>query len=61
MFAALRALHRTSDLLIYRDAEHSIVRGSRFRFIDFHQHTMEWWERYLRGDGAAKPKAAESQ
>ena len=61
MFAALRALHRTSDLLIYRDAEHSIVRGSRFRFIDFHQHTMEWWERYLRGDGSAKPKAAESQ
>jgi dipeptidyl aminopeptidase/acylaminoacyl peptidase len=60
MFAALRALHRTSDLLIYRDAEHSIVRGSRFRFLDFHQHTMEWWDRYLRGDASAKPKA-ESQ
>jgi dipeptidyl aminopeptidase/acylaminoacyl peptidase len=57
MFAALRALHRTSDLLIYRDGEHSIVRGSRFRFIDFHQHTMEWWDRYLRGDELAKPKA----
>ena len=58
MFAALRALHRTSDLLIYRDAEHSIVRGSRFRFIDFHQHTMEWWDRYLHGDGAGKPQEA---
>ena len=57
MFAALRALHRTSDLLIYRDAEHSIVRGSRFRFLDFHQRTMEWWDRYLHADESAKPKA----
>lgn len=47
-FSALRALHRTADLLIYRDGDHSIVRGSRFRFIDFHQHTMEWWEKYMR-------------
>jgi len=48
MFSALRALHRTADMLIYRDGEHSIVRGSRFRFIDFHEHTMEWWEKYLK-------------
>ncbi len=54
MFSALRALHRTADLLIYRDAEHSIVRGSRFRFLDFHAHTMEWWERYLIGNLPAK-------
>lgn len=49
MFSALRALHRTADFLIYRDAEHSIVRGSRFRFLDFHGHTMDWWDRFLRG------------
>jgi len=47
-FSALRALHRTADLLIYRDGDHSIVRGSRFRFVDFHDRTMEWWERYMR-------------
>jgi len=47
-FSALRALHRTTDLLIYRDGDHSIVRGSRFRFVDFHERTMEWWERYMR-------------
>ncbi len=47
-FAALRALHRTADLLIYRDGDHSIVRGSRFRFVDFHERTMGWWERYMR-------------
>jgi dipeptidyl aminopeptidase/acylaminoacyl peptidase len=48
MFSALRALHRTADMLIYRDGEHSIVRGSRFRYIDFHEHTMDWWEKYLK-------------
>jgi dipeptidyl aminopeptidase/acylaminoacyl peptidase len=52
MFSALRALHRTADFLIYRDAEHSIVRGSRFRFLDFHQHAMDWWDRYLRDGGS---------
>jgi dipeptidyl aminopeptidase/acylaminoacyl peptidase len=57
MFAALRALHRTADLLIYRDAEHSVVRGSRFRFIDLHERTLDWWERYLRGNGSTKAKA----
>lgn len=46
-FAALRALHKNADLLIYRDGDHSIVRGSRFRFVDFHEHAMEWWQRYL--------------
>jgi len=59
MFSALRALHRTADFLIYRDAEHSIVRGSRFRFIDLHERTLDWWKRYLRGSstGNEKPSA----
>jgi len=57
MFSALRALHRTADLLIYRDGEHSIVRGSRFRFLDFHAHTMEWWDRYLIRDIPAKDES----
>jgi dipeptidyl aminopeptidase/acylaminoacyl peptidase len=57
MFSALRAL-RPADLLIYRDADHSIVRGSLFRFIDIHQRTMEWWERYLRTTPEEKTKAA---
>jgi dipeptidyl aminopeptidase/acylaminoacyl peptidase len=56
MFSALRALHRTADLLIYRDGEHSIVRGSRFRYIDFHEHTLEWWEKYLKPADQATPQ-----
>jgi dipeptidyl aminopeptidase/acylaminoacyl peptidase len=56
MFSALRALNRTADLLIYRDGEHSIVRGSRFRYIDFHEHTMEWWEKYLKPAGQTTPQ-----
>lgn len=47
-FSALRALHKNADLLIYRDGDHSIVRGSKFRFIDFHEQAMKWWERYMR-------------
>lgn len=58
MFSALRALHRTADLLIYRDADHSVVRGSRFRFIDLHERTLDWWERYLRGNAVATTKTA---
>src|ERR1700722_9287123 len=56
MFSALRALHRTADLLIYRDGEHSIVRGSRFRYINFHEHTLEWWEKYLKPADQAAPQ-----
>jgi dipeptidyl aminopeptidase/acylaminoacyl peptidase len=47
-FSALRALHKNAELLIYRDADHSIFRGSRFRFIDFREQSMKWWERYMR-------------
>jgi dipeptidyl aminopeptidase/acylaminoacyl peptidase len=61
MFTALRALHRTADLLIYRDGEHSIVRGSRFRYIDFHSHTMEWWDRYLRINNVTSTQTVQTQ
>jgi hypothetical protein len=32
------------------------VRGSRFRYIDFHEHTMEWWEKYLKPAGQTTPQ-----
>ena len=48
MFYALRALGRTAELVLYRDGDHSIVRGSRADFLDFHARMLGWWEQYLR-------------
>lgn len=48
MFYALRALGRTSELVLYREGDHSIVRGSRTDFLDFYARMLGWWDRYLR-------------
>jgi dipeptidyl aminopeptidase/acylaminoacyl peptidase len=48
MFYALRALGRTAELVLYREGDHSIVRGSRADFLDFHARMLGWWEQYLR-------------
>ncbi len=47
MFYALRALGRTAEFVIYREGDHSIVRGSRGDFLDVYRRTLEWWARYL--------------
>lgn len=49
MFYALRALGRTAEFAIYREGDHSIVRGSRHDFLDYYNRTLEWWNRYLGG------------
>jgi dipeptidyl aminopeptidase/acylaminoacyl peptidase len=49
MFYALRALGRDAELVLYREGDHSIVRGSRADFIDFYARTLAWWDRHLRG------------
>jgi dipeptidyl aminopeptidase/acylaminoacyl peptidase len=48
MFYALRALGRPAELVLYREGDHSIVRGSRADFLDFHARMLGWWEQYLR-------------
>jgi dipeptidyl aminopeptidase/acylaminoacyl peptidase len=48
MFYALRALGRTAELVLYREGDHSIVRGSRADFLDFYSRMFGWWDRYLR-------------
>lgn len=48
MFHALRALGKPVELAIYREGDHSIVRGSRADFLDLHARTLAWWEKYLR-------------
>ena len=48
MFSALRALKRHAEMVIYRDGDHSIVRGSREDYVDYYTRTLEWWERYLK-------------
>lgn len=50
MFDALRALKRPVELVIYREGDHSVVRGSRHDFLDFYRRSLQWWERYLKPD-----------
>ncbi len=48
MFYALRYLKRPAELVLYRDADHSIVRGSRDDYLDYYERTLNWWARYLK-------------
>ncbi|HXB72158.1 MAG TPA: prolyl oligopeptidase family serine peptidase [Candidatus Acidoferrales bacterium] len=47
MFYALRYLKRPAELVLYREGEHSITRGSREDYLDYYQRTLDWWEKYL--------------
>ena len=49
MFSALRALKRPAEMALYREGDHSIVRGSRSDFLEVYRRTLNWWDRYLRG------------
>ena len=48
MFYALRYLKRPVELVLYREGDHSIVRGSHDDYLDFYQRTLDWWQKYLR-------------
>jgi acylaminoacyl-peptidase len=48
MFYALRYLKRPVELVLYRDGDHSIVRGSREDYLDYYQRTLDWWGKYLQ-------------
>ena len=50
MFYALRYLKRPVELVLYRDGDHSIVRGSRDDYLDYYQRTLDWWDKYLKGN-----------
>jgi len=47
MFQALRRLGRTTEMVIYDGADHSIVRGSRRYYSDYYTRTLDWWDQYL--------------
>ena len=47
MFYALRYLKRPVELVLYREGDHSIVRGSRDDYLDYYQRTLDWWKKYL--------------
>jgi len=47
MFYALRYLKRPVELVLYRNGDHSIVRGSRDDYLDYYQRTLDWWQKYL--------------
>jgi dipeptidyl aminopeptidase/acylaminoacyl peptidase len=48
MFYALRYLKRPVELVLYRDGDHSIVRGSRDDYLDYYQRALDWWQKYLQ-------------
>jgi dipeptidyl aminopeptidase/acylaminoacyl peptidase len=48
MFYALRYLKAPVELALYREGDHSIVRGSREDYLDYYQRTLDWWGKYLR-------------
>lgn len=48
MFYALRYLKAPVELVLYRDGDHSIVRGSRDDYLDYYQRTLDWWGKYLQ-------------
>ena len=48
MFYALRYLKRPVELVLYRDGDHSIVRGSKDDYLDYYRRTLDWWEKYLQ-------------
>ena len=54
MFHALRYLKRPVELVLYREGDHSIVRGSREDYLDFYQRTLNWWHKYLGGHDRAE-------
>ncbi|MGI8742325.1 MAG: prolyl oligopeptidase family serine peptidase [Bryobacteraceae bacterium] len=53
MFYALRYLKRPVELVLYREGDHSIVRGSRSDYLDYYQRTLDWWQKYLHGQNGA--------
>lgn len=53
MFYALRYLKRPVELVLYREGDHSIVRGSRADYLDYYQRTLDWWQKYLRPSSGA--------
>jgi dipeptidyl aminopeptidase/acylaminoacyl peptidase len=48
MFSALRALKKPAEMVLYREGDHSIVRGSRDDYLDYYNRVLEWWEKYLK-------------
>ena len=54
MFYALRQLGKTAEFVSYANGDHSLSRHSKADALDANRRILEWFDRYLKGDGTAK-------
>jgi dipeptidyl aminopeptidase/acylaminoacyl peptidase len=54
MFYALRQLGKTAEFVSYANGDHSLSRHSKADALDANRRILEWFDRYLKGEGAAK-------
>jgi dipeptidyl aminopeptidase/acylaminoacyl peptidase len=54
MFYALRQLGKTAEFVSYANGDHSLSRHSKADALDANRRILEWFDRYLRGEGTTK-------
>jgi dipeptidyl aminopeptidase/acylaminoacyl peptidase len=54
MFYALRQLGKTAEFVSYANGDHSLSRHSKADALDANRRILEWFDRYLKGEGRAK-------
>jgi dipeptidyl aminopeptidase/acylaminoacyl peptidase len=54
MFYALRQLGKTAEFVSYANGDHSLSRHSKADALDANRRILEWFDRYLKGEGTAK-------
>ena len=54
MFYALRQLGKTAEFVSYANGDHSLSRHSKDDALDANRRILEWFDRYLKGEGTAK-------
>jgi len=54
MFYALRQLGKTAEFVSYANGDHSLSRHSKADALDANRRILEWFDRYLKGEGAGK-------
>ncbi|MGH9143267.1 MAG: S9 family peptidase [Vicinamibacterales bacterium] len=54
MFYALRQLGKTAEFVSYANGDHSLSRHSKADALDANHRILEWFDRYLKGEGTAK-------
>jgi len=54
MFYALRQLGKTAEFVSYANGDHSLSRHSRADALDSNRRILEWFDRYLKANGASR-------